>query len=187
MEGLQRPEPLEWQQEQGTPSLVPAVVKPSQVTVPSTPKVPPVKPVGPLLVPALAADRPIPASLLQTELGAPPQPVQSEVPVSAPAESIRKVPVQAAPAPEPAPEPAPKSAPEAEPEALFDSATEARILSLRAGREITLDRIERVMAGFKLRPKPVVKPKPAKKAAAKAADGADKKADKKAYKKSKGH
>lgn len=199
VDGLQRPVPLAAVPEQSTPEPAPAAVKPSQFTVPSTPKVPPVKPLGPLLVPALAADRSIPASLLQTDLSVPLQAMPSDKPVVAATavihkSSVENPPTQAGdpsrermPEPKVQRDPLPEPHAQTEPQPLFDSSTEARILSLRAGREITLERIDRVMTGFKLRPKPVVKPKPAKKADAKADKKADNKADKKADKKSKGH
>ncbi len=191
IDGLLRAAPLV-PPEESTPSPAPAIIKPSLVTVPTTPKVAPVKPLGPLLVPALAPDRPIPLSLLQAGGAVPPpnceqghgaakesgdespgaEPLQSPVPAPAPVTSRMAE---------------PESHPPAEPDPLFDNATETRILALRAGREITGERIDRVMAGFKLRPKPIAKPKPAKKADTKAEKKADKKAEKKPEKKAKGH
>jgi hypothetical protein len=201
------------------------------------------------MVPSLAADRPIPLSLLQPEFAASAafRPVLTELPVSPvsvpPADSGQMGPTGDDPVPPPAggvaaqspeatvPEPesglAPKrttqrgssqpveavagvaggvvgsavleepdgSDAEAAHQPLFDPATEARMLVLRTSHEMTLERFERLMVGFRLKPKPKPKPKVKPKAApAKAGDKADKsekkadkKADQKADKKAKGH
>lgn len=72
---------------------------------------------------------------------------------------------------------------------LFDAHTEARILALSTSREMTRERFERLMMGFRLKPKPKVRVAPAKAASKDKADPkADKKADKKAKDKpAKGH
>ena len=69
---------------------------------------------------------------------------------------------------------------------LFDTPTETRILALRSSHELTLERFERLMVGFRLKPKPKVKAAPAK-SAEKSKGKADAKADKKSDKKAKGH
>ena len=228
---------------------------PAQTPVPTVPRVAPPRSMGHTVVPSLAADRPIPASLLapgltpeqlRAALGAPPVFVPSP-PAKAPAafEANRSVPEpehvpspepEHVPSPEPSPEPDPepggahsmaplqpqaldRAAPPAEsapaaaaemratqaapaapaataapqPPPLFDAHTDARILALATSREITRERFDRLMVGWRLKPKPKVKavaPKPAPKDNAdKAADQkADKKADKKAKDKpAKGH
>lgn len=156
-----------------------AVSRPaSQVTVPSVPRVAP-RASGAPLIPALTVDRPIPASLLQpgvsvesvsgfpqpepaakavTAVEAVPQPAtapHSPHVDSAAAEtrgpSMGSAPTAAAPKRQAPREP---TAPAVEP--LFDQATEARMLALRTSHEMTLERFERLMVGFRLKPKPRV-------------------------------
>lgn len=156
-----------------------AVSRPaSQVTVPSVPRVAP-RASGAPLIPALTVDRPIPASLLQpgvsvesvsgfpepepaakavTAVEAVPQPataLHSPHVDSAAAEtrgpSMGSAPTAAAPKRQAPQEP---TAPAVEP--LFDQATEARMLALRTSHEMTLERFERLMVGFRLKPKPRV-------------------------------
>ncbi|MBU6195683.1 MAG: hypothetical protein KGP02_12415 [Burkholderiales bacterium] len=207
---------------------------PAQTSVPTVPRVAPPRSMGPTVVPSLAADRPIPASLLapgltpeqlQAALGPPPVfapspeaitssrpiPEHGSEPERAPAMSpsppdvVRglgslgvdaatgaAVPAAsaadaaaaaAAASPTPAQPQAPvhppaqpqPQAPE-QPQPLFDARTEARILALATSREITRERFDRLMVGWRLKPKPKVKA-----AAAKAApkDKAEKKAKEK--------
>lgn len=212
----------------------------AQTPVQSVPRVVPQRLAGATMVPSLAADRPIPLSLLQPEFAASAafRPVLTELPVSPvsvpPADSGQMGPTGddpvsstaggvAAQSPEvTVPEPesglAPKRTPqqgsrqpveavagvvgsavseepdgsdaEAAHQPLFDPATEARMLALRTSHEMTLERFERLMVGFRLKPKPKVKPKAAPSKAADKADKSEKKADKsekKADKKAKGH
>lgn len=169
---------------QATASPPPAV--PSQVTVPSAPRIGAVRTGGPTVVPVLSAERPIPVSLLNPEAQAP-EPV-------APTQGPEPAPVpQPAPVQHVAPPPAPTPAPAPQP--LWDLQTETRILALHTGREMTSDRFERVMAGFKLKPKPrapAAKPKAAPKDAPKDAGkdkgkAPEKAAAKPAAKPAKGH
>lgn len=143
-------------------------------------------------MPMLAFDRPIPLSLLNPGAALPPPPppaaLMPELPrPAAPDDHAHHLPPVAAEPPAAPGEEAPRPKPEAaETAPLFAPAIDARILALRSGREITGERFDRLMAGFKLRPKRVVRK--AAKPAEKAADGkADKKADKKAEKAAKGH
>ncbi|MEY2593679.1 MAG: hypothetical protein RI972_1368 [Pseudomonadota bacterium] len=209
---------------------------PAQTSVPTVPRVAPPRSMGPTVVPSLAADRPIPASLLapgltpeqlQAALGSPPVfapspeaitssrpiPEHGSEPERAPAMSpsppdvVRglgslgvdaatgaAVPAAsaadaAAAAASPAPaepqaplhppaQPQSQAQPQApeQPQPLFDARTEARILALATSREITRERFDRLMVGWRLKPKPKVKA-----AAAKAApkDKAEKKAKEK--------
>jgi len=43
---------------------------------------------------------------------------------------------------------------------LFDPATEARVLALRACHELTVNRFERLMLGFRIKPQPQPQPQP---------------------------
>jgi hypothetical protein len=215
----------------------------AQTPVQSVPRMVPQRLAGATMVPSLAADRPIPLSLLQPEFAASTafRPVLTELPAQAPpAATAPSSPMSdmsdsssvqglarhgdSAAATEKASDQAQEHAPQAalgkplkaiagaasesriesaaEPRSevhgatdaaaanqpLFDAVTEARMLALRTSHEMTLERFERLMVGFRLKPKPKAKPKaaPAKKADEKA-DKAEKKADKKADKKAKGH
>jgi hypothetical protein len=239
MEGLERPV------YRFPPAAADAPARPAaQTPVQSVPRVVPQRLAGATMVPSLAADRPIPLSLLQPEFAASAafRPVLTELPVSPvsvpPADSGQIGPPGDDPVPSTAggvaaqspevtvPEPesglAPKRTPqqgsrqpveavagvvggvvgsavleepdgsdaEAAHQPLFDPATEARMLALRTSHEMTLERFERLMVGFRLKPKPKVKPKAAPAKAADKADKSEKKADKsekKADKKAKGH
>jgi hypothetical protein len=195
MEGLERPV------YRFPPAAADAPARPAaQTPVQSVPRVVPQRLAGATMVPSLAADRPIPLSLLQPEFAASAafRPVLTEMPVSG--QEAKRTPQQGSSQPvevvagavgstvaSAVLEEADGSDAEAAHQPLFDPATEARMLALRTSHEMTLERFERLMVGFRLKPKPKVKPKAAPAKAADKADKSEKKADKKADKKAKGH
>ena len=206
VEGLERPTyrcpPSS--QEPATPRAAQAVIRSvARVAVPRS--------VGAAVIPSLGSDRPIPASLMQIPppvpvdeetrdldtrpLGDVPYPRvppagNPEAPAAHPSATQdpsppSRVELQTATAQGPT-TPGPTTqhatvAHDAANQAAFDASTEARILALRTSHEMTLERFERVMAGFRLKPKPKAKAVPAK-----SKDKAEKKADPKS-KPSKGH
>lgn len=209
--GLRRPEPLlkapatqaEEQARAASPGLaMPPPASPAQVTVPSTPKTGVVRSGSAAVVPVLALERPIPASLLNPEAAlamqaglvlpdSPPSSpgnpaadgrnAQHGAPEQALDQAVATVPAQAQP-----PAASTVSLETRAPAPLFDVATESRILALRAGREIMLERVDRLMGAFKLKPKPrSVATKP--KARPKDDKASEKGPDKPKAKASKGH